>query len=607
MAALTEGRGGAGMRELLGGIIDCSRDLIAALDLELRLTALNRAYRQESQRLFGCDLAVGDSLLEALSHRPEDQENARRLWGRALSGESFSEELRFAEPGGGHRFFEAVYTPLRDTAGRVVGACHVVRDVTADRQAEAVRRKLELLDRLEQGTRELSDPVEIMAVVTREVARHLGASRCAYADVESDSDGFTIPQDYSEGVPTSAGDYRLSLFGPRAVADLRGGRTLVLRDVEGELAPGEGPEMFGELEIRAIICCPLVKEGRLVAMMAVHQTAPRDWTADEVALVETMVERSWAYIERARAQRVLQQAKDAAEEASRAKDQFLAVLSHELRTPLTPVLAAAQLLEMDRDLPARHRDSLAMIRRNVQLEARLIDDLLDLTRIARGKLELQLASVDVHEKIRLVVRMLEAEAAAKPVSVAVHLEAARPLVTGDAARIQQVLWNLIKNSVKFTPPEGGVQIRTWDSPEGRLRVEVRDTGVGIDPEVLPRIFDAFEQGGSSVTRQFGGLGLGLAISKSLVDLHGGTLTAASEGPGRGATFTLELPALIPDATTAAGAAAAAPAPPENRGARLLLVEDHLDTADAMARLLGSFGYDVRVAGTVASALEAAES
>ena len=204
------------------------------------------------------------------------------------------------------------------------------------------------------------------------------------------------------------------------------------------------------------------------------------------------------------------QAREEAEAANRAKDRFLAVLSHELRTPLTPVLAEVSAMLDDPATPESVRGVLEMTRRNVELEARLIDDLLDLNRIIQGKLRLNREVVDAH---RLILEALEIcrsgiEDARHRVEVA--LEANRPFVEADAARLQQVVWNLIKNAVKFTPEGGFVSIRTHDH-DGKLIVEVADTGVGIEPEVLQRVFDAFEQGGTEVTQQFGGLGLGLAI------------------------------------------------------------------------------------------------
>ena len=267
-----------------------------------------------------------------------------------------------------------------------------------------------------------------------------------------------------------------------------------------------------------------------------------------------------------RAEEALRQVKESLEVAGRAKDRFLAVLSHELRTPLTPILAVCPVLEEDPGLSDRLRGHRARIRRNVELEVRLIDDLLDLSRIVHGKLELQLARVDLHEILRQVTAMIEAEAAARQVKLLQDLQADLALVPADPARLQQILWNLLRNAVKFTPPGGSVQVRTWKE-EDRVLVEVRDTGIGIEPDVLPRIFEAFEQGSSEVTRHFGGLGLGLAISKALAERHGGALSAASEGRGKGATFTLELPALEPSGVAGAAATLHNPGASSTTGSR----------------------------------------
>jgi two-component system, chemotaxis family, CheB/CheR fusion protein len=235
-------------------------------------------------------------------------------------------------------------------------------------------------------------------------------------------------------------------------------------------------------------------------------------------------------MERARAEAVA---------AGRAKDHFLAVLSHELRTPLTPVLMAARLLSRRKDLPPEASEALAMIERNVQLEAQFIDDLLDVTRISRGKLELVLERVDVHEAVRRAVEVTRTEIEAKSQALQLELEAAEHQVLGDGRRLQQVFWNLLKNASKFTPEQGTIRVVSRNE-RGRISVEVHDTGVGFDPSEGDRIFAAFEQANDSVSREFGGLGLGLAIVKATVEAHGGTIRAHSAGKARGATFCLEL-------------------------------------------------------------------
>jgi CheY-like chemotaxis protein len=240
-----------------------------------------------------------------------------------------------------------------------------------------------------------------------------------------------------------------------------------------------------------------------------------------------------------------------------------------------------------------------MIRRNVELEARLIDDLLDLTRISKGKVQLQLENVDAHQLLRNALEICEPDIIAKGLSVKTDFRATRFALHGDPARLQQVFWNLIKNAVKFTPRHGDLALNT-ESEDGELRVEVVDSGIGIGPELLSKIFDAFEQGERA---RAGGLGLGLAITKALVELHKGRIRAESEGPGRGARFIVWFPAI----ETATGLGVQnAPAPPsERRSMRILLVEDHEDSNRSLTQLLRRRGYEVQSAEDVQSALETA--
>jgi PAS domain S-box-containing protein len=314
--------------------------------------------------------------------------------------------------------------------------------------------------------------------------------------------------------------------------------------------------------------------------------------------------------ERKRTEREMERARAAAEAMNTAKDQFLATLSHELRTPLTPVLAVISGLEQSDRLSSEIRDDFVMMRRNIELEARLIDDLLDLTRISRGKLELDRHDLDLRAVLEHAVQTsCGEEIASGRRGVELDLAAADHRLWGDGPRLTQVFWNLLNNAVKFTPEGGTVRVRSRAEGDGaqRLVVEVSDTGVGIEPEVLPRIFDAFEQGEVSVTRRFGGLGLGLAITKAIVGLHGGDITALSEGRDRGATFVVSLPVgprplHLPAPDERREEAASVPQPAR----RILLVEDHADTAEALAELLRGRGHEVTVAGSVERALATAE-
>jgi two-component system CheB/CheR fusion protein len=306
-------------------------------------------------------------------------------------------------------------------------------------------------------------------------------------------------------------------------------------------------------------------------------------------------------------QRELLAAKEAAEAAGRAKDRFLSVLSHELRTPLTPVLASLSFLEARGDLPRDLRVELGMMRRNVETQARLVDDLLDLARISRGKAELSVEVLDLNSAITAATHMVHTESEYRSVRLSVLSQAAKHHVRVDPARLQQVLLNLLSNALKFTPAGGSVMIRTSNPTPEKIRLEITDTGCGIEPEILPRLFTPFEQGERTVTRQFGGLGLGLWLSRSLVEMHGGSIRASSPGKDRGTTLTVELPAVtadVPEKNTIAGPASDAAVNAVNP--RVLLVEDHVDTRLVMSRLLTNIGCTVASASTVAEALALAD-
>jgi PAS domain S-box-containing protein len=298
-----------------------------------------------------------------------------------------------------------------------------------------------------------------------------------------------------------------------------------------------------------------------------------------------------------------ERAKEAAERANAAKDQFLAVLSHELRTPLAPVLIAVQLMERTEDLSEKGRQYVEVIRRNLGLEARLIDDLLDLTRIEHGKISLEKEVIDICTVIQRVADICMPDIEAKKLHFGIDLKDPPHRVCGDAARLQQALWNLVKNSIKFTPEGGCVGIRGFrDGSE--LVVEVTDSGIGIEPGSLSRIFDAFEQGDRRITRQFGGLGLGLAITKRLVEMHGGTISAKSGGKNEGAIFRVTLPLAVKAPGPAEEKKQEARQAPSIAARRILLVEDHTDTAAMMKDLLQVSGYEVETAADVAQSLEA---
>ena len=299
--------------------------------------------------------------------------------------------------------------------------------------------------------------------------------------------------------------------------------------------------------------------------------------------------------------------------ANAAKDQFLALLSHELRNPLSPVIAMVGELEASAGDKPEVRRALEVIRRNVELEARLIDDLLDVTRISKGKLQLSLETASVHEILQRSYEICREEIAAKDLKIEFRLRAERAYVEGDPARLQQVFWNLIKNSVKFTAAKGRIVIETLNPTPDKIEIRTTDSGIGIESDQMERIFNAFEQGQSSITRRFGGLGLGLAISKAMVNAHGGVIRAESGGKNRGATFivtlaTVAAPAVVAPSPESMGPKEAAikAAQLKGTGPRVLVVDDHVDTCTGMKMMMERRGYRVTVAHTADQAVEKAD-
>jgi len=292
-----------------------------------------------------------------------------------------------------------------------------------------------------------------------------------------------------------------------------------------------------EAELRGAFAFPLFAGGEIngVIELLSHKVVEPD--PDLLQMVEAFGSQIGLFIERRRIQRELQREKENAEAANAAKDRFLATLSHELRTPLTPVLIWAGGTINQPDLSPEMKEGLQMVCRNVELEARLIDDLLDLTRISRGRLQLQLQSADVHELLQHALEIVRRDIEVRHLKLSISLEASSHDVMVDPPRLQQVFWNVLRNACKFTPDHGTVSVRSYNPSPKSITVEISDTGVGIEPQFLDKIFDAFEQ----IDSHREGLGLGLAISKAIIEMHDGAIGAHSEGLGKGATFVIDLP------------------------------------------------------------------
>ncbi|CAN5614932.1 hypothetical protein BH09VER1_BH09VER1_22070 [soil metagenome] len=685
---------------------------------------------------------------------PEDRDRLDRSIKASIdpiNPQPYAIEYRIVRPDGAIRWLVSkgkVYFEGHGDERRAVNIAGTAVDITDAKEAQDALRESEarfrFLSELGEATRDLDDPEEVMATVTRMLGEHMNVSCCAYADVEADSDRFTIRHDYTNGMGSIVGNFHLSLFGTRAANDQRSGRVFVMHDLEEEYSAMEGLDAFNGLGVKATVCCPLVKAGRLVAMMAVHQKTPRRWSVQEVSLVEAVVERSWAYIERARDARELkrseaefrqladampqivwaagpdgtvdyynqqwyaytgkppgsistdcwasivdpddaQQADEAwtealehgepyeneyrlkrgsdgmyrwhlgralpfkdcsgrivrwlgtdtdihdkkmlekenqdlfeserlarleAERQGRTKDDFLATLSHELRTPLNAILGWAELLHRGKVKPEDQAAGLEVISRNARTQAEIIEDLLDMSRIVSGKLRLDIQQVDLATVINDAVDTVRSAANAKEIELHTSFDPLAFPISGDPQRLQQIIWNLVNNAIKFTPKGGAVMIRLQGTST-HLEITVQDTGEGIKPSFLPLVFDRFHQADPSSTRRHGGLGLGLAIVKQLTELHGGTVSASSPGAGLGATFVVRLPvasAISKSETNESrkrhrsDALPSIPNTPSLRGISVLLVDDEPDARALVKRILEDFEATVETAASARDAV-----
>lgn len=478
-------------------------------------------------------------------------------------------------------------SPIRAEAGEIAGVFCVCSETT--RKIRSQQDRLRLLDAIGEATRLADEPQAIMEHSTRLLGEYLKVTRVAYADLEPDNDRFTIRHDWRvEGAISTVGVYSLDLFGSRATSNLRIGRTLMIDDVDRELTADDGANMFNQIGIKAIICCPLVKQGRLVAMMAVHQERPRTWSADDVALVETVVDRCWAHIERVRSMEALR-------EADRRKSEFLATLAHELRNPLAPIRNALELLRLSGDKPAMLERVRGTMERQVDQMVHLINDLLDIARISSGKMVLQIERVDMQSVIASAVETSLPLIEAGGHELALDLPDAAIWVDVDTVRLSQVLSNLLSNASKYTPQHGRIGISARISGDAVV-IDVSDTGIGIATHDLERVFDMFSQAPHSIGISKGGLGIGLSLVRRLVSLHGGSVSASSAGAGHGSTFTIRLPCMP---AAPAGTPVSVAEPPGVAAnavqLRILVADDNADAADTLSLVLREKGHEVHVA------------
>ena len=487
---------------------------VAHTDLEGRVTLVNPRFAQIAGR--PTESIPGTSVFD-LVHPGDRERNLKAFRRMVADGTPFEMEKRYLRPDGSVVWVSTAVTTILDSAGRANAAIAIILDITQAKLAEhTLRQSEERLRLVVENAREYA--IVSMDLDRRVTSWNIGAVELTgYREDEIIgrlADIIFIEEDRLGGAPEREAHQALA---EGRAADERwhlckdgsrfwgSGVMMAMRDADGGAPIGLVKIFRDQTHARA---------------------AAQALETSRAELVQALVDNRKARAE--------------AEAASHSKDRFLAILSHELRTPLTPVVMALYALERSVDLPATARGTVELIRRNVKAELLLIDDLLDVTRISSGKLEMVRAETDMHEVVRSAATVCEGDFTAKRQHLNIELAAERHIVAGDAPRLQQVVWNLLKNAAKFTPNQGRIRVAT-SSVADRFVLVVADTGIGISAEALPLIFDAFAQEGQWVTSEFGGLGLGLAIAKATVEAHHGTLVVTSGGRNQGATFTVTLP------------------------------------------------------------------
>lgn len=526
---------------------------------------------------------------------PDDREPARVAVEQSLqSRRDYAIEYRLVN-GGRERWVAARGRGKYDRRGEVLGMIGVIQDITCDR----------LLLRLDDAVRPLVKPDDIVYTSARLLGEYLDVNRCAYAFVEADQDTFTVTGNYTSGARTMVGSYSFRQFGAECSRLMREGKPFVVEDARNDSRIDHRDFVsYERADVRAGICVPILKSGKLVAAMAVHAVAPREWSAEELELVQQVASRCWESIERARVERERESLLESAEAANRAKDEFLAMLGHELRNPLAPIATALHLMKL-RDGLASERER-TVIERQVKHLTRLVDDLLDVSRIARGKVELKNEIVQLSEVVTRAIEvaspLLEQRAHELTVDVPVN---GLPIL-GDSERLVQVVANLLTNAGKYTPPGGRISVSGTTSDE-TVVLRVRDNGMGMSKEMQRHAFELFIQSAQPIDRSHGGLGLGLSIVRNLVERHGGTVSAHSDGPGKGSEFVVHLPRALPDVVQRARLEEriAPHLARSGSGLRVLVVDDNEDAAEMLALSLASLGCKVRVAHDGPGALRVA--
>jgi len=497
-------------------------------------------------------------------------------------------------------YVDLLYQPIFDAAGAVTGIFAQGHDVTETHRAyEELAEKVEQLEKSEarQAFRlQLADLVrhlvissEIFIETSRLLGRHLNISRVLFGEYDVQHKVVTYHYNYlDKGASELNGTYPTASFGAANFASLEDGTTWVSDDMQHDPRTA-GPDIwptFEALGIYSAVVVPLSRSGTIIGCLFVNDNRPRQWSSGELALIEDAAERAWNAVERIRSEEALR-------DADRKKDEFLAMLGHELRNPLAPIRAAAELLQVAASNPERVITTSKIIARQVAHMTGIINDLLDVSRVTSGLVVLEKDEVDIKRVAADAVEQILPLLEARRHHFSSEMMAEKACVIGDYKRLVQILANLLNNAAKYTPEGGHVRLGMYTNKR-EVIVFVQDDGIGIAKELLPRVFELFSQGERSADRALGGLGLGLSLVKSLVELHGGRVEAQSGGPGCGSRFTLCLPKLSSKGNQIVTLSTCLEPTRNMKSLRVLVVDDNKDAAIMLSMLLESVGHTVTV-------------
>lgn len=553
---------------------------------------------------------------------PDDVERCLRLWANSVqTGEDYEIEYRCKRASdGAYRWHLGRALPIRDEEGRILKWFGTSTDIHDHKLAEDERNQLLAREQSARTQAEaITERFKSLQIVTDAALAHLSINELLSELLERIRDMLKVDT-VAILLLEREGD-ELVAWAARGLEEEveRGVRLPLGKGFAGNIAAKQHPIVIDDLDkfevinpllrekgLRSMLGVPLLVEGYTVGVIHVGSLTMRKFTDEDVTLLQLVADRIALAIEHVRLYEIEREARSQAEEASRLKDEFLATLSHELRTPLTPIIGWTHMIRSgileDRDITR----ALAVIDNNSRSLTRLINDLLDMSAILSGKLHVERQPVPLDAVVREAVETVRPQASSRNVQLKITHRNWQELilVLGDRTRLVQVLWNLLNNAVKFSD-EGGSVLVICEAEEQEARIRVEDRGKGISADFLPFVFERFRQADSSKTRLYGGLGLGLALVKSFVEAHGGSIEAASDGEGTGSRFTIHLPRVR--STAAHPVAGHAQIQKSTARARILVVEDVQDTLNMLGAALSALGYRVTLCGSAQEALRAAES